>query len=134
MFSWFVDTLLHLFSSHLLHALLVYSISYLGQDCALRHFHKSDRIDPHMCCLGWYPNTYVMHVWESVWKASAAIAGFQQKFEQNLLLEQSSKQTKSRIRIYVEHYPPVPTFDVNINFQHTHLQNFARQDRKEQGK
>ena len=73
------------FSSHMLRALLVYSISYLGQDCLLRHFHKTDQLDPHICCLGWYPNIYVLHVWESVWKASAATAGFQQNFEQNLL-------------------------------------------------
>ena len=40
-------------------------------------------------------NIYVMHVWESVWKASAAIAGFEQNFEQNLQLdEQNSEQTK----------------------------------------
>ena len=52
----------------------------------------------------------MLHVWESVWKASAAIAGFQQNIEQNLLLvEQNSEQTKSRIRLYVEHYPPVPS-------------------------
>ena len=94
----------------MLRALLVYFISSLGQDCALRHFHKTDRLDRHICCLGWYPNIYVLHVWERVWKASAAIAGFQQNFEQNLLLgEQNSEQTKnSRIRLYVEHYPPVP--------------------------
>ena len=61
----------------------------------LHNFHKTDRLDPHICCLGWYPNIYVLHVWESVWKASAAIAGFQQNFEQNLLIdEQNSEQTK----------------------------------------
>ena len=81
----------------MLRALLVQSISYSGQDCALRHFHKTDRLDPHICSLGWYPHIYVMHVWESVWKASAAIAGFQQNFEQNLLLDgQNSKQTKKQ--------------------------------------
>ena len=86
-----------LFSSHMLRALLVYFISYLGQDCALRHFHNTNRFDPHICCLGRYPNVYVLHVWESVWKASAAIAGFQQNFEQNLLLdEQNSEQTKKQ--------------------------------------
>ena len=85
------------FSSHMLHALLVNSISYLGQHCALRHFHKTDRLDPRICCLGRYPNIYVMHVWESVWKASAATAGFQQNFEQNSLLdEQNSEQTKKQ--------------------------------------
>ena len=85
------------FSSRTLRALLVYSISFSGQDCALRHFHKTDRLDPHICCLGWNPNIYVIHVWESVWKASAAIAGFEQNFEQNLLLDkQNSKQTKKQ--------------------------------------
>ena len=70
----------YFFSSHMLRALLVYSISYLGRDgAALRHFRKTDQLDPHICCLGWHPNIYVLHVWESVWKASAAIAGFQQK-------------------------------------------------------
>ena len=95
----------------MLRALLVYSISYLGQDCALRHFHKTDRLDPHICCLGWYPNIYMLHVWESVWKASAAIARFQQNFGQNLLLdEQNSEQAKKQnYRLHVEHYPPVPT-------------------------
>ena len=94
---WFVEEhpLSPFFSSHMLRALLVYSISYFGQDCALRHFHKTDRLDPHICCLRWNPNIYVLHVWESVWKSSAAIAGFQQNFEQNLLLdEQNSEQTK----------------------------------------
>ena len=130
---WFAEEhpLSPFFSSHILCALLVYSISYLGQDCALHHFHKTDRLDPHICCLGWYPNIYVSHVWESVWKASAAIAGFQQNFEQNLLLdEQNSEQTKSRIRLYVKHYAPVPATETGTIHAYTYVYNNNNKTKK----
>ena len=105
------------FCSHMLRALLVYSIGYLGQDCALSHFHKTDRLDPHICCLGWYPNIDVLHVWESGWQTSAAIAGFQQNLEQNLLLTSRipsrRKKEEAKLGFLSSIIPPVPSQDTH---------------------